>query len=98
MCHKRSVPEEGIGGDRGGHILCIFLRRNMDGFQWDLVFLCGFLHSRYPVEGKGTLVCVIEDKAGFVQLGMLGAVLEFWQIGARYQWQVQQCNAAIRSV
>ena len=45
------------------------------------MFLCSLLHLWHPIIGVGALVGIVEDKAVFLHLGVLGAGLEFWRLG-----------------
>lgn len=40
LCQKPTVPEQGIGRDRCGHILCRFFISDMDDLEWDTISPC----------------------------------------------------------
>ena len=45
------------------------------GLTLNPMFLCSLLHLWHPIIGVGTLVGIVEDKAVFLHLGMLGTCL-----------------------
>ena len=51
-----------------------------------------------PIIGVGALVGIVEDKAVFLHLGMLGTVLEFWRPGILCKGQIHEVDAAIGDV
>ena len=96
--HKLPIPEQCVCCDRCGHILCRLFLCNVDGFERDSMFLCSLLHLWHPIIGVGALVGIVEDKAVFLHLGMLGAGLEFWRLGTLCKGQVHEVDAAIGDV
>ena len=70
----------------------------MDGIERNPVFPCSLLHLWHPIIGVGALVGIVEDKAVFLHLGMLGTVLEFWRPGILCKGQIHEVDAAIGDV
>ena len=71
---------------------------DVNGFERDPMFLCSLLHLWHPIIGVGALVGIVEDKAVFLHLGMLGTVLEFWRPGILCKGQIHEVDAAIGDV
>ena len=93
-----TILEQSIGCDRCRHILGRLFFGDVNGFERDPMFLCSLLHLRHPIIGVGTLVGIVEDKAVFLHLGMLGTVLEFWRPGILCKGQIHEIDAAIGDV
>ena len=96
--HKLPIPEQRVCCDRCRHILGRLFFGDVNGFERDPMFLCDLLHLWHPIIGVGALVGIIEDKAVFLHLGMLGAGLEFWRLGALCKGQIHEVDAAIGDV
>ena len=62
------------------------------------MFLCNLLHLWHPIIGVGALVGIVEDKAVFLHLGMLGTVFESWRLGTLCKGQIHEVDAAIGDV
>ena len=70
--HKLPIPEQRVCCDGCGHILCRLFLGDVDGIERNPVFPCNLLHLWHPIIGVGALVGIVEDKAVFLHLGMLG--------------------------
>lgn len=93
-----TILEQSIGCDRCRHILGRLFLGDVNGFERDPMFLCSPLHLWHPIIGVGALVGIVEDKAVFLYLGVLGAGLEFWRLGALCKGQIHEVDAAIGDV
>ena len=80
-----AVSEQGVGCGWGGGVPGRFFVCDVDGFEWDAMFFCGFLYFWYPIVCVRALVGVVKNEAILGHLGLLGAFLEFWWLGIGYK-------------
>ena len=96
--HKLPIPEQCVCCNGCRYILSRLFLCDVDGFERDSMFLCSLLHLWHPIIGVGALVGLVEDKAVFLHLGMLGTVFEFWRRGILCKGQAHEVDAAIGDV
>ena len=95
LCQKLPVPEQGIGRDRGGRVLRSLAVGDVVYGQRDAMGPGSLCHARHPITGKRTLVGIVEHKAGFCGLRVLGTGLELGRRSVRGKRQVHQRDAAV---
>lgn len=83
--HELPVPEQCVGGHRGGEILRGFFVCDPDGFQGNAVCRGRFRHPGHPIKGERTLIRIVENEAALPDLRMSGAFLKLWPLRRRRQ-------------
>ena len=82
--HELPVPEQCVGGHRGGEILRGFFVCDPDGFQGNAMLCGGLRHPGHPVIGERTLIRIVENEAVLLDFRMPGAFLEPWLFRRKY--------------
>ena len=59
------------------------------------MLLRGFLHSRHPIEGKGTLIRLVKDEPILRKLRVLCAFSEFQRLRGRRKGEIQEIDSAV---
>ena len=75
-----------------------FFISDMDGLEWDTMFLRRLLHPWHPIISVGALIGVIKNKTSFFHHRILRTFSELRQLCIRFNGKIHEIDPAIRYV